>query len=323
MNSKKVAVFTTGGTISSVFDEKSNKIRLSLSGEELINQIKPHFSDVEIQLHEFSKIPGPFFTPEMGVDLSRRITDELKNEDVCGAVIVQGTDTIDEMSYLNSLIISSSKPVVFTGAMKSGNEFYVDAKGNLIGSISVVSNEKSKNKGVLVYFDEAINSPRDVEKYHANKMGAFVSPKGALGEYLNGCITYHYEPIIDKSYTVDKLEEKVALIKVCTGMDDLLIRTCTDNNYKGIVLEGFGAGNVPPSICDAIKDAIDNNIVVVIVSRCFDGQAMGVYDYPGGGARLHEMGVISGKSLSGQKARIKLMVLLSISSDIEFIKNNI
>ena len=45
-----------------------------------------------------------------------------------------------------------------------------------------------------------------------------------------------------------------------------------------------------------------------------------MYEYEGGGAKLRDMGVIMGGSLNGQKARIKLMVLLTHNKNVEYIR---
>ncbi|STY63914.1 Asparaginase [Mannheimia haemolytica] len=50
-------------------------------------------------------------------------------------------------------------------------------------------------------------------------------------------------------------------------------------------------------------------------SRAFNGITQDVYDYVGGGKQLKQKGIIFTKGLSGQKARIKLMVLLSQTLD--------
>ena len=320
MTRSTVAVFTTGGTISSLYSADTGTIAPELSGEDLINGIRKHLGGTNVDLRDLQLRPGPHITPEFVLDLSAMIKKSLEKEQVAGAVIVQGTDSVDEVSYLLSLLIRSEKPVVITGAMKSGNELYVDAAGNLSGAIKIAQADQSRGKGVLVYFDETIHSARDAEKYHANRIDAFVSPKGALGGVYNGEIIYDRRPFIEDVYSPENLDQKVALIKVCTGMDDSFIRSCIDNDYKGIVIEGFGAGNVPPAIVESIEAAIGKGIIVVIVSRCFDGEAIAVYDYKGGGAQLASMGVISGRDLSGQKARLKLMVLLGSGLDADEIK---
>ena len=57
-----------------------------------------------------------------------------------------------------------------------------------------------------------------------------------------------------------------------------------------------------------------------MVSRCITGRPMGMYEYEGGGAKLRDIGVIMGGNLSGQKARIKLMVLLTHNKNVEYIR---
>lgn len=78
--------------------------------------------------------------------------------------------------------------------------------------------------------------------------------------------------------------------------------------YDGLVLEGLGQGNVPPALAHVIEKLLANNIPVVLVSRCFNGIAEGVYGYDGGGRQLEEMGVIFANGINGQKARLKLLI---------------
>ena len=56
---------------------------------------------------------------------------------------------------------------------------------------------------------------------------------------------------------------------------------------------------------------------LLLVSRCPEGRALDTYAYLGGGKQLHNMGVIFGEDLTGQKARIKLMLALAATQDIE------
>lgn len=104
-------------------------------------------------------------------------------------------------------------------------------------------------------------------------------------------------------------------------MDSLILNYVVDNGASGVIIEGLGRGNVPPMMIEGIKKCVDNNIPVVLVSRCFEGRVYESYGYEGGGKHLKDLGVIFGGNMQGQKARIKLMVDLSYSKDIEFIKN--
>ena len=78
--------------------------------------------------------------------------------------------------------------------------------------------------------------------------------------------------------------------------------------YDGVVLEGLGQGNVPPALIPGIRHLLENDIPVILVSRCFNGIAQDIYAYEGGGKMLKEMGVRFEHGLSGQKARLKLLL---------------
>lgn len=101
------------------------------------------------------------------------------------------------------------------------------------------------------------------------------------------------------------------MIKAYAGMDGTLFDAINKENTKGLVLEGLGAGNVPPQTLPAIQRLLDNQIPIVLVSRCYNGVAQDIYDYEGGGIQLRKMGTILCQGLNGQKARIKLLVGLS------------
>jgi L-asparaginase len=98
-------------------------------------------------------------------------------------------------------------------------------------------------------------------------------------------------------------------------VDDALIHSSLDRGARGLVLAATGAGNIPPAAVPGVRAAIAARIPVVMVSRCGGGMVTAAYGYEGGGQRLHEMGVIFGGELPPQKARIKLMVALGLTSD--------
>lgn len=70
-------------------------------------------------------------------------------------------------------------------------------------------------------------------------------------------------------------------------------------------------GNLPTTCLHGLKQILDNDIPIVLVSRSFNGIVSPVYAYEGGGADLFEKGVIFSNGLNGPKARLKLLVGLS------------
>ena len=312
MKANKVVVFTTGGTIMSRFDSATNTIVQAENGDHLLEALSAFHCGYEIEVRDFCNHPSPHMDPEIGITLAREISSALQRQEVCGAVVAHGTDTIEEMSYFVSLILSESKPVVFTGAMKSSSEEYIDNIGNLLGAIRIAGNPASRDRGVLVFFNQDILSARYVSKSDTNHMNSFVASSGGpMGAVINGEVLYYHIPCKQAVYPVTQIKADVQLVKACFGMSPLLIDACVEAKVDGIVIEALGAGNLPPKLLPSIRRALDSGIPVVIASRCAHGPSLAIYAYEGGGAPLKAMGCLFAGDLSGPKTRIKLMVLLS------------
>ena len=79
----------------------------------------------------------------------------------------------------------------------------------------------------------------------------------------------------------------------------------------GLIIQAFGAGNIPKETAQKLKNLLQKGIPVALVSRCFNGIAEPVYAYQGGGVQLQKSGVFFVKELNAQKARLKLLIALN------------
>lgn len=68
---------------------------------------------------------------------------------------------------------------------------------------------------------------------------------------------------------------------------------------------------------DALTIVINDNIPIILVSRCYQGTVQPTYAYSGGGRQLNEIGVIFANGLTGPKARIKLLLALEQTTNME------
>ena len=128
-------------------------------------------------------------------------------------------------------------------------------------------------------------------------------------------VIFHHKPTSLEKYPVQSVTKKIALIKAYAGMDSALLLALKDLKFDGVIIEALGQGNLPPGAVGGVEALISEKIPVVLVSRCFNGIAQDIYGYAGGGKQLKEMGVIFSNGLNGQKARMKLLVALSASSE--------
>ena len=319
---KKVAVVFNGGTITMKIDERLQAAVPSLSSDEIMSKVTGIEGFAEIETYTFSNMPSPHMTPEKMLELSKYIKKLVDRADIAGVVVTHGTDTIEETAYFLDLTLNTEKPVVVTGAMRNGSELGYDGPANLSASICTVISDESRNRGVLVCMNGELNSAAEVTKANSMALNAFRTPNfGPIGMVDDNKVLFYRESL-DKQYLdIDKVDSKVTLIKCTAGMDSTLIDYCIERKVDGIVIEAFGRGNIPPYMVESVKRAIDSNVAVVVVSRCFEGRVCDSYGYHGGGKELRDLGVIFGDTLPGQKARIKLMVALSKTKELNKVKD--
>lgn len=319
---KKIVLISTGGTIAMRFDEEKGGLVPAVSGAELIEAVPELKNELPLEVIEFSNIPSPHMTPNKMLSLSQEVDRIAQDDAVVGIVITHGTDTLEETAYLLSLTLTTTKPVVLTAAMRSGNETSADGAKNILTAVRTASDRHASEMGVVVVVNEYIHSARTVCKTHSANPHAFTSPAwGALGYADEDRIVWRCRPFAQEKFCITTLPQDVYLVKMATGQDDLLLRCLIEKHVSGIVIEGFGRGNIPPICRQAIIDARKNDIPIVLTTRVQQGRVLDIYGYEGGAADLIQHGVILAGDLSAQKARLKLMCALSLTQDNDTLRS--
>ena len=171
-------------------------------------------------------------------------------------MITHGSDTLEETAYLLDLVHNSEKPVCLTGAMRSAAEISPDGPVNLLCAVRTAASSAARGKGVLVVMNEEIHAAREVVKSHSANTETFVSPFwGPLGYVDPDRVVFRRNTLGRQSIRPPELVEDVHLIKLASGSDSLLIDFLVERNVRGLVLEAFGRGNVPPAALPGIRRA--------------------------------------------------------------------
>lgn len=317
---KKLLVIHTGGTIS-MSQDASNKV---VTNDD--NPISKHqdiigqYAQVE-ETHLFN-VPSPHMTIEKVTQLQHKIIQCVEISEYDGYVITHGTDTLEETAFLLDLLLEIEEPVVITGAMRSSNEIGSDGLYNFISAIRVASSNDASRKGVMVVFNDEIHTARNVTKTHTSNINTFQSPNhGPFGVLTKDRVQFHHHPYRQSSFKMINHQLYVPLIKSYMGMGSDLLEFYANQGVDGIVVEALGQGNLPTTCLHGLKQILDNDIPIVLVSRSFNGIVSPVYAYEGGGADLFEKGVIFSNGLNGPKARLKLLVGLSQNMNHQKLKN--
>ena len=258
-------------------------------------------------------VPSPHITLQHWLLLKTRIEKAVNEEHYDGIVITHGTDTLEETAYFLDLALNVNVPVAITGAMRSSNELGSDGLINLQSAILVALCPESQGKGVLVVMNDEIHNAKFVTKTHTTNVATFQTPTfGPCGLIAKHRVLYFQQLIEYERFPAQTITRtNVQLVKSYAGMDSFLLEQLAHHGCDGVVIEALGAGNLPPSCLAGLDALLRANIPVVLVSRAFNGVTQDVYDYLGGGKQLKQQNVIFTTGLSGQKARIKLLVLLN------------
>lgn len=306
---KKILAIHTGGTISMSQNDKGEVV--PSAHNPIAAQTTILAGRVQLITDELFNLPSPHVTPARMLQIQQRIV-QAEAAGIDGVVITHGTDTLEETAYFLDLTLPNTIPVVVTGAMRSSNQVGSDGLYNFQSAIEVAAADASRDKGVLVVMNDEIHTARYVTKTHTTNVATFRTPTfGPIGLIAHGTPTYFQQLIQQTTCDIDHVVDGVYLLKAYAGMDGTFFDALANDRTRGLVIEGLGAGNLPPETLPSVQRLLDRQIPIVLVSRCYNGVAEDIYDYQGGGIELRKMGLHLCQGLNGQKARIKLLVGLS------------
>ena len=304
---KKILVLHTGGTISMQADDSGAVVT---SQENPMNHVSNPLEGVEVHALDFFNLPSPHIKPKHMLALYQKIKEEADHYD--GFVITHGTDTLEETAYFLDTMEVPHKPIVLTGAMRSSNELGSDGVYNYLSALRVASDDKAADKGVLVVMNDEIHAAKYVTKTHTTNVSTFQTPThGPLGLIMKHEILYFKTAEPRVRFDLDRIQGLIPIIPVYAGMTEELLNLLPVDQLDGLIIQAFGAGNVPKETSQKLNALIQEGLPIALVSRCFNGIAEPVYAYEGGGVCLQKAGVFFVKELNAQKARLKLLIAIN------------
>jgi L-asparaginase len=313
MQKPKIIVASTGGTIASKIGQAGG-YSPEIDAKGLLAYC-PSWMREQIDLIPiaYCNLLSFALMPESIFDLVMKLADAVQREGALGAVITQGTASIEETSFLADILWRESCPLVFTGAMRNASHPGWDGPSNLFHSLLTVLNPESRDQGALVCMDGEVFAARDVSKRHKSALNAFGSYNaGPLGFVSGGRVVFRYSVKNRVVLNPKSLEMQVELIAAALGTTGKLIDAAVEMGARAIALEVFpGGGGVPPAMFETIARHLRNGIIFTMSQRSPMGSDN--YSKSSGGCGPWDMrreGVIPCGSMSAAKARLVLMAAL-------------
>ena len=317
-----VRVIGTGGSIAGVGPDRMDFILYPEIGNHITIQQSldrvPEIQEIaDVRSEDLVSVGSTAIGAAEWLGLARRINQIFRDEpDVAGVAITHGTATLEETSYFLHLTIKSSKPVVITGAMRPPTALSTDADLNLLDAVRTAACPDSVGLGVLTVLNNEIQCGRDVTKASTFRVETFrPNELGFLGYAdSDGKVIFYRAPLrrhtLNTPFMVDSMTDlpRVDIVYSYAGADGLLVDAVRSNGSDGLVLAGFGGGTFPPAVIDAAVKVVDSGIPVVLATRSTAGRVVTT-------PKKDEQGFIVSDNLLPQKARILLMLGLTISKD--------
>ncbi len=307
----RVAVFSLGGTISST-DSGGKGVEPTLTGEALVSDV-PQIAEVaEVSAVSFRQAASGELTVNDLVELASEIESSV-DEGASGAVVTQGTDTIEETAFVLDLLVDCAAPVVVTGAMRNPTLPGADGPANLLASIQVAASEVARGLGAVVVLNDEIHAARFARKTHTSNPATFRSdPVGPVGWVSEDVPRVVLRPVGRHkiSLSEDARDRPVALHTVTLGDDGRLLPAIEELGYAGLVVEALGGGHVPSVMVEKLEDLAEK-MPVILASRTGGGEVLReTYGFAGSEMDLLERGLVHAGPLDGPKARLLLALLL-------------
>ena len=279
---KKILMLGTGGTIACV--PSADGLVPALDGPAMIKLV-PELEDVcAIETKQILNLDSSNLAPEHWRSIAEAVAANYTSYD--GFVITHGTDT---MAYtaaaLSQMLCNCQKPVVLTGAQLPIQAEGSDAPNNIYHAFLAAT---SPLKGVALVFGDLVIHGAHAKKLYTQDFNGFASinreplatishnhlfwQKGALegGGYGEGEFSINTQ-----------LEIKIAVVKIIPGATPDILDYYVAKGYKGLIIEGFGAGGVPNgdnNWLPKLEQVLQLGIRVVCATQClYDGVHLNTY----------------------------------------------
>ena len=322
---KHVLIIYTGGTIGM---KKTDKGYAPVSGflAKALSTIDDMKSDSapEWDLYEMSPLLD---SSDITVKEWNKIAEVVYNNynSYDGFVVLHGTDTMAyTASALSFILHGLEKPVVLTGSQIPLSEIRSDGRDNLITSMLIAADGVANE--VCLYFSGKLLRGNRAVKMSADRLVAFDSPNYPHLADAGISIKYNYPAIVKpggKKFEMRPFSDvPIGVLKIFPGIQFGLFESIMTKKLSGIVLETFGAGNIPSdggALIPIIQKAFESGSVITVCSQCPSGTVtLGAYETS---SALKSAGAVSGFDMTTEAAVAKLYYLFSLNLTTDEIKH--
>lgn len=313
----RLLLISTGGTIT-MFRNADGTLAPCADSRALLESVPELKLLADIDVRAVANVDSSNLQPDLWLPLARTIYENMGKYD--GFVVTHGTDTLSYTAAALSFMLQElGKPVVITGSQVPLEDIGSDGRANLINAFRVAIDDLAE---VVVVFGSLIIRGTRAKKTSAFDLQAFTSanapPIGTIGLSMKFDGWYRRRSK-KKPLLRPFLNQEVAMLPVYPGLKPQVL-VYLSTTHAGIILEGYGAGNIPTaekSLVPAIREASARSVPVVVCTQCLVGSTeMELYQV---GRAALQAGAIPAMDMTPETALVKLMWVLGQANDLRSI----
>ena len=306
----------TGGTIAS--EMTPDGLTPELRPAQLLKYVPAIKALCNVDCLSLFNIDSTNITPSHWCAMAAALEENYDRYD--GFVISHGTDT---MAYtaaaLSYLVQGADKPIMLTGAQKPINYDSTDSKLNLTDAFVCACS--GQLAGVDIVFSGRVILGTRARKTCSKSFAAFSSinyPDLAI-LHDHRLMRYISPDVLSEPLFFDKLDEKVALVKMVPGTDPEVLDFLLSRN-DALIIECFGVGGLPSYNDSRLFELVehhtsDGKFVVMTTQVQNEGSDLSVYSV-GHGLKRNPL-VLEAYDMTTESVYAKLMWILGQTKDPE------
>jgi L-asparaginase len=315
----RIAVLFTGGTIAMRSADGPAANVPTLRAEELLASVPGLDAVADVEPIDWGLVPASHLSFDQVLDIGRRLDAALARPEIDGAVVVQGTDVLDETAFAWDLLPLPDKPVVVVGAMRSASQEGYDGPENLRNAVAAAADARLAGEGVVVAMAGELHAADDVRKTHTHAYATFQSPNaGRLGTVVRAHVTLQRRRAFHGRLSTIPAHAALPVPLVTAVLDDAeIVSAAVARRPAGLVVAATGSGNTAPALLEAARRLMADGVPVALTTRCASGRALPGYAFPGGSNAWFEAGALFTGTLDGPKARVLLALGLGTGASVD------
>ncbi|SJZ75823.1 L-asparaginase [Enhydrobacter aerosaccus] len=327
MSKPRIHILALGGTIATRPDA-TGAMQMGLGADDLVAAVPLLSTVAEIGAETVSRVGSH----SLGFEHLHALAAKIRGIDADGVVVTQGTDTLEETSFLLDLLLDLDIPVVVTAAMRNPSLTSADGPGNLLAAVRVAADpwvrKHARALGVVVAMLDEVYAAADVLKVHPTRLNAFASPQtGPLAALPEDRVVPLSLPVRD---AMNATHARLGKVPGGAGLPIALLWMSIDEpgrlieamiaapdhlGYRGAVIGAMGGGHTPERATDTLI-RLAAAMPTVVSPRAGGGPLLEkTYGGPSSEIALRQAGLIWGGRLHPLKARVLLETCLRAGLD--------